>query len=115
MKVGDIYKHKDMGDVVEITDIRYSDMLEYEYTDSGFSFYTYKDDFLNEFEPTQSPEESFDPSYGVDFEKLEAGMLTGTWKEALTLKSCDHTWKRYQGFIESYDYCTKCDEKRNKS
>lgn len=25
---------------------------------------------------------------------------------------CDHTWKRYIGFNEIYDYCTLCDKKK---
>jgi hypothetical protein len=25
---------------------------------------------------------------------------------------CNHSWKRYCGIIEEYDYCEKCDEKR---
>lgn len=27
-------------------------------------------------------------------------------------ESCDHTWKLYQGFNESYEYCIHCDLKR---
>lgn len=26
---------------------------------------------------------------------------------------CNHNWKQYVGFTESYRYCTKCTEKRN--
>lgn len=26
---------------------------------------------------------------------------------------CDHDWKPYIGFTESYKYCTKCPEKRH--
>lgn len=26
-------------------------------------------------------------------------------------KECIHDWKTYQGLIESYQYCTKCDSK----
>jgi len=25
---------------------------------------------------------------------------------------CVHTWKKYEGFTERYEFCTKCDEKR---
>jgi hypothetical protein len=25
---------------------------------------------------------------------------------------CNHIWKKYQGFTESYEYCEKCDKKR---
>jgi hypothetical protein len=25
---------------------------------------------------------------------------------------CDHKWKFYQGFSETYSYCEKCDEKK---
>jgi len=27
--------------------------------------------------------------------------------------SCDHTYERHVGLIEAYDYCTKCDHKKN--
>lgn len=26
--------------------------------------------------------------------------------------TCSHEWKTYNGFIETYDFCTKCDVKR---
>ena len=26
--------------------------------------------------------------------------------------ACEHAWKQYFGFNDSYDYCSKCDEKR---
>lgn len=26
--------------------------------------------------------------------------------------TCDHKWQNYVGFNDSYDFCTKCDEKR---
>jgi hypothetical protein len=26
---------------------------------------------------------------------------------------CDHTWQKYEGLCEVYDFCTKCDVKRN--
>lgn len=28
------------------------------------------------------------------------------------LNACDHKWKHYQGFSETYEYCEACDEKR---
>jgi hypothetical protein len=27
-------------------------------------------------------------------------------------KKCQHSWKRYEGFMDKYDYCEKCNEKR---
>jgi hypothetical protein len=27
-------------------------------------------------------------------------------------KQCDHNWKLYEGFSESYDYCEKCGVKK---
>lgn len=27
-------------------------------------------------------------------------------------KVCNHNWQGYTGLIESYQYCTKCDDKR---
>ena len=26
---------------------------------------------------------------------------------------CIHSWKAYEGFTKSYDYCEHCDEKKN--
>ena len=26
---------------------------------------------------------------------------------------CKHNWKEYHGFTESFEYCTKCDERRD--
>lgn len=26
-------------------------------------------------------------------------------------KTCNHAWAKYEGFTETYNYCTKCDEK----
>lgn len=28
---------------------------------------------------------------------------------------CNHNWKMYHGFTEAYEYCTKCNEKKNES
>ena len=28
--------------------------------------------------------------------------------------NCIHDWKEYQGFSDSFEYCTKCDEKRKR-
>jgi hypothetical protein len=28
------------------------------------------------------------------------------------LFQCEHVWKHYQGFTDSFHYCTKCDEKK---
>lgn len=27
-------------------------------------------------------------------------------------ENCDHTWKSYTGLSETFDYCTKCDQKK---
>lgn len=27
-------------------------------------------------------------------------------------KNCSHVWKKYTGFMDNYDYCEKCNEKR---
>lgn len=29
------------------------------------------------------------------------------------LEACNHTWTAYTGFSESYEYCSKCNKKRN--
>ena len=34
-------------------------------------------------------------------------------KEISLKTTCSHKWKKYVGFIEEYDYCEVCDEKRN--
>ena len=31
-----------------------------------------------------------------------------------SIKLCVHSWKKYDGLIDSYDFCTKCDEKGNR-
>lgn len=36
---------------------------------------------------------------------------TNIYKQVLF--GCTHTFKLYQGFTESYNYCTKCDHKSN--
>jgi hypothetical protein len=28
---------------------------------------------------------------------------------------CDHIWQKYEGFTERYEFCIKCDEKRQLS
>lgn len=33
-------------------------------------------------------------------------------QEDSLINQCIHTWKQYQGFSETYEYCTECDEKR---
>jgi hypothetical protein len=33
-------------------------------------------------------------------------------QESQAVKTCSHTWKRYEGFTETFEYCTICDEKR---
>lgn len=32
--------------------------------------------------------------------------------ETVKLDECDHNWKTYEGFSSSYEYCTKCDRKK---
>ena len=32
--------------------------------------------------------------------------------ESLESVFCGHTWKKYEGFTDVYDYCEKCNEKR---
>lgn len=42
-----------------------------------------------------------------------AGITQGSSQPQIsTPKGCDHKWKSYQGLIETFDYCEKCDEKR---
>jgi hypothetical protein len=39
----------------------------------------------------------------------------GKWVDQDTLSEptkCAHSWKKYQGFTESYHYCEHCDEKK---
>lgn len=34
---------------------------------------------------------------------------SGTW----TYTGCSHDWKRYEGFTARYEYCSKCDKKKD--
>jgi hypothetical protein len=34
------------------------------------------------------------------------------WQTPTADEVCSHTWKNYVGFTETYEYCTKCDMKR---
>jgi hypothetical protein len=48
--------------------------------------------------------------------KTASGQLVGGAAlqiEPLTFTlTCAHEWQKYEGFTKTYDYCTKCDEKR---
>jgi hypothetical protein len=37
-----------------------------------------------------------------------------TWRKGVSVidQQCDHDWKTYIGFSETYDYCSKCDIRR---
>ncbi len=40
------------------------------------------------------------------------------WEESpnnCNVHSCNHTWASYHGLFEQYEYCTKCDTKKNES
>jgi hypothetical protein len=51
----------------------------------------------------------FDPSYIQ--ESLD--LITNILEKTRTIDIiCSHSWKQYQGFTETYDYCVKCDKKR---
>lgn len=49
--------------------------------------------------------------------KGQSGAPIDEWSGVQTLqleeKVCNHQWKTYSGFTNSYDYCSKCDLKRN--
>ena len=38
--------------------------------------------------------------------------LPKDFKVEYTPKGCQHEWSTYQGFTDTFEYCTKCDEKR---
>jgi len=46
---------------------------------------------------------SFLPT-GIDMDKLE--------EEIKLLSECSHEWTEYIGFNNSYEFCKKCDKKR---
>jgi len=43
-------------------------------------------------------------------ESAERAILEG---KASNTVACDHQWQPYQGLIESYQFCTKCNKKEN--
>jgi hypothetical protein len=49
--------------------------------------------------------------------ELELSACTAVYKNnpsrALLKYRCNHKYKRYEGFTETYEYCTKCEEKRD--
>ena len=45
---------------------------------------------------------------------LDSHLDNYTYKvSAVTPDSCQHDWKSYKGFSYDYDYCIKCDEKKD--
>lgn len=43
----------------------------------------------------------------------EFDLPTGENEKAIQNKSkCEHNWKAYQGLTESYEFCSKCDERK---
>lgn len=49
------------------------------------------------------------PIAGVSFDTSNMGFETPKIE-----KTCQHSWKKYVGLMDSFDYCEKCDEKRIK-
>lgn len=49
------------------------------------------------------------------YNKLMSDMLKSQdemSKPKISVKSCDHIWKHYQGLNETFDYCETCNEKK---
>lgn len=51
---------------------------------------------------------NLEPFNGTSLMHLPSGSQTSDYDKSL----CFHDWKTYIGLKESYQYCTKCDEKR---
>jgi len=61
-------------------------------------------------------------TFGIDRDIVDPGPPPPTaWAECATKiyvdystqeKSCNHTWQTYNGLIDSFDFCTQCDQKR---
>lgn len=44
---------------------------------------------------------------------LPIGEISGWWYDSSTPSThCYHKWVKYEGFTERYEFCVKCDEKR---
>lgn len=53
--------------------------------------------------------------WDADSEYGGHGEYNGGWGEYGTppAQGCAHEWRKYSGFTENYEYCTKCDKKGN--
>ncbi len=53
---------------------------------------------------------------GVEMPKGAAVPPSGIYNASIpilkTATKCDHSWKTYQGFMDQYEYCDKCNEKK---
>lgn len=61
------------------------------------------------------PFEPFLPEGVKELEKilsLQKNNFKNKYEAALYESTCQHQWKKYEGFTEIYDYCEKCDLKR---
>lgn len=45
--------------------------------------------------------------YNIDFSEFDA------WSPWRTYHGCDHKWVEYTGLNEKFEYCSKCDKKRD--
>lgn len=62
------------------------------------------------------PLKSFLPEWvhiGDDIETPSTEIKSQFFKENY-LKQCDHKWQKYQGLKDTFDFCIKCDQKRDK-
>ena len=41
------------------------------------------------------------------------GLVPDKYKEVAEPTGCRHEWKLYQGFTDTYNYCSKCNVKRS--
>lgn len=51
--------------------------------------------------------------YGIKASWVESLAKDSSYKPDTGLKGCSHEWVNYMGLNHSFEYCKKCDEKRN--
>ena len=49
----------------------------------------------------------------VDYQQNEKVEINNQKIKEMYLKQCDHDWKNYIGLKDTFEYCSKCDKKRN--
>ena len=95
--------------------MKIGDKVKIQTKDIGFSKYNGMTGEIIDYQPTHAL------PYWIRFEfqpnkyktlsvyESELILLDGTIDDN---QSCQHTWKKYIGFTEVYDFCTKCQDKK---